>query len=62
MSKVSKALAEVWQWKEEIYEERKDMSLAEWARRSKQNSRRLCKKYGITKATEPVQPKKAVGA
>ena len=62
MSKVSKALSEVWQWKEAIYEERKDMSLAEWAKRSKQNSRRLCKKYGIGKTTEPVQPKKAVGA
>ena len=62
MSKVSVALAEVWQWKETIYEERKDLTLAEWARKSKQNSRRLCKKYGIGKTTKPVQPKKAVGA
>jgi hypothetical protein len=62
MSKVSEALVEVWQWKEKIYEERKELTLADWAKKSKQNSRRLCKKYGIVKTTEPVQPKKALGA
>ena len=52
MSKVSKALTEVWEWKEKIYEERKDMTLAEWARISKEKSSRIRKKYGIGKQRE----------
>ena len=49
MSKISKALTEVWEWKEKIHEERKDMTLSEWARKSKKNSSRVVKEYGIKK-------------
>ena len=52
MSKVSKALAEVWEWKEQIYEERKDMTLAEWAKISKEKSSRIRNGYGIGKESE----------
>jgi hypothetical protein len=47
MSKMSKALIEVWEWKEKIYEERKDMTLAEWAERSRESGSKLRREYGI---------------
>jgi len=62
MSKVSKALTEVWEWKEQIYEERKDMTLAEWVRISKEKSSRIRKKYGIRKESDTAGRKKVVGA
>ena len=49
MNKISKALTEVWEWKEQIYEERKDMTLSEWAKRSKENGSRIREEYGIGK-------------
>jgi hypothetical protein len=62
MSKTSKALTGVWEWKEEIYEERKAMTLAEWVRISKENSGRVRKEYGIGKPGEIPGHHKAVGA
>jgi hypothetical protein len=62
MTKVSKALTEVWEWKEEIYEERKGMTLTEWAKISKEKSSRIRKKYGIGKERETAGHKKVVGA
>lgn len=62
MSKISKALTEVWEWKEKIHEERKGMTLTEWAKISKEKSSRILKKHGIRKAPESTRPKKVVGA
>jgi hypothetical protein len=50
ISKVSKALTEVLDWKENIYEERKYMTLAEWARMSKENSAQVRK--GLSHRTD----------
>lgn len=61
MSKVSKALTEVWEWKKQIYQERKDMTISEWVKISKENSSRMCKDYGISKDTETEKQKIVVG-
>jgi hypothetical protein len=54
MIKHSKALLEVWDWKEKIFEERKGRSISEWAALSKKNSQELLKKYNIKKSTRKV--------
>jgi hypothetical protein len=65
MIKYSKALLEVWDWKEKIFNERKDMSISDWADLSRKNSQELLARYNIKKTThkkdtEPL-PKKASG-
>jgi hypothetical protein len=62
MSKISKALNEVWEWKEQIYEERKGLTLTEWVKISKEKSNRILKKHGIRKEPESARPKNVVGA
>jgi hypothetical protein len=65
MIKNSKALLEVWDWKEKIFKERKGKSLAEWINLSRKNSQALLKQYNIKKSTQRVDakslPKKASG-
>ncbi len=51
MSKISDALKEVWDWKEEIYKERKDKSIDEWCEIAKANSKKLLKDYNIRRKT-----------
>ena len=51
MSKISDALKEVWEWKEEIYNERKDKSIDEWCEIAKSNSKQLLKNYNIMRRT-----------
>jgi hypothetical protein len=62
MSKTSKALVETWEWKEEIFKERSDLSLSEWANLAREQSRQLLEERGMSKAHNARQPKKAVGA
>jgi hypothetical protein len=62
MSKTPKALTEVWEWKEKIFEERKDLSLSEWVKATKMQSRQLLDKRSIIVSHNGRQPKKAVGA
>lgn len=62
MTKTSRALTEVWEWKERIFEEHKDLSLAEWVARTKEQSTQLLEKRGIDRTDKARKPKKAVGA
>ena len=62
MSNISKALNEVWEWKDKIHEERKGMMLSEWVQISKENGSRIRKKYGIRKIVKTTEMKKAIGA
>ncbi|MEQ8222767.1 MAG: hypothetical protein ABRQ37_10730 [Candidatus Eremiobacterota bacterium] len=51
MSKISDALKEVWEWKEKIYQERKDKSIDEWCEIAKSNTKELLKDYNIMRRT-----------
>jgi hypothetical protein len=59
MSEIPKALAEVWEWKEKIYAERRDMSLTEWTQVSRKNSSQILEEYGIHRTGETPKRKKA---
>jgi hypothetical protein len=65
MIKYSKALLEVWDWKEKIYNERKDMPISDWAELSRKKSQELLARYNIKKTTHKKGtehlPKKASG-
>ena len=45
--KTDKSLEEVWNWKEEIYQETKDMSMEERVRRIKENASKIDKEYKL---------------
>ncbi len=45
--KVDKSLQEVWDWKEKVYEEMKNLSTAEKITTFRKASEEFCKKYGI---------------
>lgn len=45
--RIDKSLEEVWQWKEKIYQETKDISMEERVRRIKENASRIDQKYGL---------------
>lgn len=45
--KIDKSLEEVWRWKEEIYQETKDMSMEERVKKIKENTIRISQKYGL---------------
>lgn len=45
--KTDKSLEEVWNWKEEIYQETKDMSMEEKVRRIKENASKIDKEYKL---------------
>lgn len=62
MIETPRAPAEVWEWKDKIYEERKDMNPSEWANMDREQSRALLKKRGIVKTREAQKTKKVVGA
>jgi len=45
--KTDKSLEEVWNWKEKIYQETKDMSMEERVKRIKENASRINQRYGL---------------
>ena len=45
--KHSKALLEVWEWKDKVYRETKDMPTDEWLRYVHKNYEKMKKKYGL---------------
>jgi len=45
--KADKSLEEVWNWKEQIYQETKDMSMEERVRRIKENASRINQRYEL---------------
>ncbi len=45
--KVPKSLQEVWDWKERVYEETKELSVEEAARKIQKDADEICKKYGL---------------
>jgi len=57
MTKIPDALKEVWEWKEQIYQERKDKSIEEWCEIAKSNSKELLKDYNITRRTSEEKKK-----
>ena len=59
MRKDDRALKEVWNWKEEIYKETKDMPLKEFIKFAHKRAQVFCKKYNIqlTKASSVSLPK-----
>lgn len=45
--KVDKSLQEVWEWKEKVYEETRNLSTKEKIVNFKKTSEDFCKKYGL---------------
>jgi len=45
--KVDKSLQEVWDWKERVYQETKDLSIKEAVENIRKGSDEFCKKYGL---------------
>ncbi|MFH0926628.1 MAG: hypothetical protein V1872_13520 [bacterium] len=45
--KVDRSLQEVWDWKEDVYEETKGLSIKEKIISFKKTSEEFCKKYGL---------------
>ena len=45
--KVSKSLQEVWDWKEQVYQETKGLSMKETIKNIKEGAEQLKKKYGL---------------
>lgn len=45
--KVDKSLQEVWDWKEKVYEEMKNLSVREAARKIHKDVQQIKKKYGL---------------
>lgn len=52
--KADKSLEEVWKWKDEIYEETKDMSMDEYAEYIHKGAQELCKKYNLKFKKHPL--------
>lgn len=49
--KVDKSLQEVWDWKEKVYEEMKNLSTKEKIASFRKASKDFCKKYGLNLKT-----------
>ena len=47
LMKVDKSLQDVWDWKDEIYQETKDFSMKETVEHIHKGSEEFCKKYGL---------------
>ena len=59
MREVDKSLLEVWEWKDKVYEEMKDLNAEEYVERVKADAKKFAEKYGlklrrVTKATDEV--------
>jgi len=45
--KVDKSLQEVWEWKEKVYQETKNLSVKETAEKMRRETEELTKKYNL---------------
>ena len=49
--KIDKSLEEVWEWKEKIYQETRNMSIEERVKKLKENALRINQRYGLNLKT-----------
>lgn len=45
--KVDKSLQEVWDWKDKVYQETKDLSMKETVEHIRRGAEEFCRKYGL---------------
>ncbi len=55
--KIDKSLEEVWKWKDEIYQETKNMAFHRRVEHINKNADDFCKRYGIKLKTSPSDKK-----